>query len=231
MATAFLRRTAAALLPQSCLLCAADSGDGLLCPACLDTLPRLPAAHCPVCALPTPAAAICGECLKRPPHFDATLAPFAYAFPLDKLIQQLKYGHRLAIADFLAGELRAVALPTADMVIPLPLSAARLRQRGFNQAIEIARPLARTHGLPLLLDGCHRVIDTPPQALLPWKERRRNVRHAFECSTDCAGRSVVVVDDVMTTGATLDEFAALLKRHGAARVVCVVAARTPKGPA
>jgi ComF family protein len=220
------RRAVAALLPQDCLLCGEASGDALLCPDCAASLPQLPAAGCPVCALPTPHGETCGECLKRPPHFDATRAAFAYAFPMDKLVQQLKYAHRLAIADFFAGELLACDLPRADLVVPLPLSARRLRERGFNQAVEIARPLARSLGIPLLLDGCARVIDTAPQAMLPWKQRRKNVRHAFECSMDISGRSVIVVDDVMTTGATLDEFARLLKDHGAVRVTSCVVART-----
>jgi len=218
-----------ALLPQSCLLCAADSGDELLCRDCHDSLPRLATLRCPVCALPTPHGETCGECLKRPPHFDATFAAFAYAFPLDKLVQQLKYAHRLAIADFFAGELSCPNPPSADLMLPLPLSANRLRERGFNQAVEIARPLARALKIPLRLDGCARVIDTAPQAMLPWKERRKNVRHAFECSMDLAGKSVIVVDDVMTTGATLDEFARVLKDHGAARVTAVVVARALKG--
>jgi ComF family protein len=218
------------LLPQSCLLCAADSSNALLCPDCASGLPSLPAGLCPACALPTPNGETCGACLKRPPHFDATVAAFAYAFPVDKLVQQLKYSHRLAIADFFAATLFDRGLPAADLVIPLPLSGKRLRSRGFNQSVEIARPLARALEIPLLLDGCARVIDTVPQTMLPWKERRRNVHHAFECSVDLTNKSVIVVDDVMTTGATLDEFARVLKDHGAARVTAVVVARALKGP-
>ena len=220
------QRALSALLPQSCLLCAADSGAALLCHDCHEVLPRLPATLCPVCALPTPHGETCGECLKRRPHFDATVAAFAYAFPMDALVQQLKYAHRIAIADFFAGELLQHPLPRTDLMVPLPLSARRLAERGFNQAVEIARPLARALAIPLLLDGGARVIDTAPQTLLPWKERRKNVRHAFECSLDLAGKSVIVVDDVMTTGATLDEFARVLKDHGAERVTAVVVTRT-----
>ncbi|MBU0752489.1 MAG: ComF family protein [Gammaproteobacteria bacterium] len=221
-----LRQAANALLPQNCLLCQADSGNQLLCPACRDTLPQLAAAGCPTCAAPTARGETCGACLKNPPHFDATIAAFAYAFPMDKLVQQLKYAHRLAIADFFAGELLARKLPAVDLIVPLPLSPRRLRERGFNQAAEIARPMAGALGLPLLLDGCRRILDTAPQAMLPWKERRKNVRHAFACGLDLTGKSVLVVDDVMTTGATLDEFARLLKNHGAARVCNAVVART-----
>jgi ComF family protein len=213
-----------ALLPQDCLLCGA-SAPGLLCHACQQDLPMLPKGGCPVCAEASPGGAICGACLKRAPHFDATFAPFIYGFPVDKLIQALKYQHRLAVAGFLADTMLAGPRPTGDAIMPLPLSEKRLRERGFNQSAEIARPLARTLGLPLLLDGATRRLDTAPQAMLPWKERRRNVRHAFECTLDLTARSIIVIDDVMTTGATIDEFARTLKDHGATRITNWVAAR------
>jgi ComF family protein len=214
------------LLPQSCLLCAADCGNALLCPACHDGLPRLPDTRCPRCALPTPQGAVCGNCLKQAPHFDATVAAFDYAFPVDKLVQQLKYAHRLAVADFFANALLREELPSVELVIPLPLSNSRLRERGFNQAVEIARPIARALDLPLALTSCTRRVDTAPQAMLPWKERRKNVKNAFECTVDLGGRSLLLVDDVMTTGATLDECARVLKDHGAGTICCCVTART-----
>lgn len=218
----------AALLPQDCLLCGGFSGAALLCAACAHELPQLPDALCPVCAEASPGGATCGACLKSPPHFDATVAAFRYAFPVDKLVQALKYRRRLATADFLAKAMLAAGAPAGDIVVPLPLSAGRLRERGFNQAVELARPLARALALPLELDGCTRRRDTAPQATLPWKERRKNVRHAFECALDLSGKSVIVVDDVMTTGATLDEFAGTLKAHGVVRVINWVAARALK---
>lgn len=214
-----------ALLPQECLLCGADAPEAQLCAACAGDLPPLPEARCPVCALPAPGGGTCGGCLKAPPAFDATHAVWRYAFPVDKLVQALKYQHRLAIAGFFAERMLAGPHPAGELVIPLPLSAPRLKERGFNQAVEIARRLAGAIGLPLSLDDCRRSLDTVPQASLPWKERRRNVRHAFECRIDLGGRPVIVVDDVMTTGATLDEFARTLKRHGAGRVSNWVVAR------
>jgi len=111
-------------------------------------------------------------------------------------------------------------------MIPLPLSAQRMKERGFNQAQEIARPLARQYGVPLLAESCVRVRDSAPQASLPWKERQANIRHAFECRIDLTGKRVAVIDDVMTTGATLNEFARVLKLHGAVWVENWVAART-----
>jgi ComF family protein len=218
-----------ALMPQDCLLCGAPSGTEILCGGCLTDLPWLPDELCPICAHPCPDKQVCGACLRHPPHFDATCATFRYAFPADKLIQALKFSHRLGLAEFLASAMLDGLRPQGDLLLPLPLSPGRLRERGFNQAVELARPLARALGLPLELDICHRRVETTPQSLLPWKERRKNIRHAFECNTDLSGQSIIVVDDVMTSGATLDEFAATLKRHGAAHVSAWVAARTLKG--
>lgn len=214
------------LLPQDCLLCGSPSGDALLCPACDHDLPRLPAEVCPVCAEEVPGGAICGACLATRPHFDATVAAFRYGFPADKLVQALKYQRRVATADFFANALLAGPRPDAELIVPLPLHPARLAERGFNQSVEIARPLARALKLPIELHGCLRSRDTAPQASLPWKERRKNIRHAFECAIDLSGKSVIVVDDVMTTGATLDEFARTLKAHGAVRVTNWIALRT-----
>jgi ComF family protein len=223
--TAPWRKLLNALLPQDCLLCGAPSGDILLCAACDRDLPRPPVEACPVCAEAVPGGAVCGACLASPPHFDATVAAFRYGFPADKLIQALKYQRRVATADFFSVSMLAGCRPDGDVVVPLPLHPARLAERGFNQSVEIARPLARTLKLSLELDGCIRSRDTAPQASLPWKERRKNIRHAFECAIDLSGKSVIVVDDVMTTGATLDEFARTLKAHGATRVSNWVVAR------
>lgn len=181
--------------------------------------------------MPTVDGIICGACLSHPPAFDATRSAFRYALPVDRLVQALKFGHQLALAQFLAESLRESAANSpipVDLALALPLSESRLRQRGFNQALEIARPLARACGWSLSAWGYRRIIDTTPQTSLPWKARQRNVRGAFECDLDLTGMSVVVIDDVMTTGATLNEFARVLKQHGAARVTNLVAARAVK---
>lgn len=225
----FLDAAAAAFLPQDCLLCAAPAGADLLCAACADDLPAMPAACCPVCALPTPGGAVCGACLKKPPHFDATRAAYAYDFPLDRIVQALKYHGRLATIPFLARALLACTESFAqeiDLLIPLPLHPARLRQRGFNQATELARVTAKELRLPLDYRSCERIHDSAPQASLAWDDRRRNVRGAFLCSRDLSGLRVATVDDVMTTGASLEEFARTLKKAGAIRVSNLVVART-----
>ena len=216
------------VLPQDCFLCGKLAGRDLLCQACVNDLLGLPPAVCPVCAIPTPDAAICGNCLKRPPHFDTTCASLRYAFPLDRLVHALKYQHRLAVSGLFSSLLLKKTpheLAQADLLMALPLSAHRLRERGFNQSLEIARPLGQQFGLPLAINGYARILDTAPQASLPWKERKKNIQGAFECTQDLGGKRIVVIDDVMTTGATLNEFARTLKKHGAATVTNWVVAR------
>jgi ComF family protein len=196
----------------------------LLGAACDADLPRLAPVRCPRCAHESPRGEVCGRCLSEAPHYDATVAALAYEFPADALVHALKFRGELALAGLLGGMLsQKISTHEIDCVIPVPLSAARLRTRGYNHAAEIARHL-RPAKLDLAL--CVRTRDTPPQMDLPYDERRRNVRGAFRCTRALAGESVAVVDDVMTTGATLDEIASVLKTAGAARVVNWVVART-----
>ncbi|MBM3346959.1 MAG: ComF family protein [Betaproteobacteria bacterium] len=222
------------VLEQDCALCGAASGQALLCSPCRSELPAL-GARCPRCAMPGNSGAECGRCLRRPPQFHATHAALRYAFPADRLILSLKYGARLPVAallaDLLAGHLatsRQQAKPSADidLVMPMPLHPRRLATRGFNPAAEIGRRVAGALALPFARDLALRVRDTPAQADLPLRMRRTNVRGAFACRPQLAGRSVAVVDDVMTSGTTLDELARALKGAGARHVECWVVART-----
>ena len=211
------------LFGGSCYLCRGAAED-LLCAPCDADLPRLSVTRCPRCALDSPRGELCGRCLSDAPHYDATVAALAYEFPADALVHALKFRGELALASFLGREIaRRISAVEIDSVVPVPLSAARLRTRGYNHAAEVAR-----HLLPGKLDLalCERSRDTPPQMDLPFAERRRNVRGAFRCTRALAGASVAVVDDVMTTGATLNELARTLKGAGAARVVNWVVART-----
>ena len=223
---ALVRAACAALLTQDCLLCAADSGASLLCQACENDLPRLPAARCPRCALPTPLGEVCGRCLSHPPHFDAGTAVYRYAFPIDKLVQSFKYGHRLALGSYFGRQLAALpGSACADLIIPVPLHPLRLRARGFNQALELARPVSKAWRIPIDRQSCRRIRHTPAQADLPWRERAGNVRGAFQCATDFTGQRLLLVDDVMTTGASLDELARVVRLRGAERVTLLVVAR------
>ncbi len=217
------------LLPaQPCLLCGALSRDGLCCKACNSELPRLSAAHCPSCALPTPTGEVCGRCLQHPPAFDHAVAAFSYSFPIDQLIKALKFHERLILIDFLAEELASCITTTPDYLIAIPLHPTRLRERGFNQSQLLAARISKRLGIPLLTEACQRVRDTPPQSSLPWKERDKNIRGAFTLSSsaDFVGRHVAIVDDVMTTGASLGELARTLKKAGAREVSVWVVART-----
>jgi ComF family protein len=177
--------------------------------------------------MPTHQAEICGACLKRPPHFDATLAAFNYTFPIDALLRALKYRGQLEIAELAGRELaQCIAGNTADLIIPMPLHMQRLKQRSFNQAAEIARIVSRQTGIPLKQNLALRIRATLPQASLPLKRRSRNMRGAFACTEDLSGRHIAIVDDIMTSGASLNELAKMLKEAGAARVECWVVART-----
>ncbi len=222
-----LKKLTSLVFGGTCFLCR-GAAQAILCSACDADLPRLPAALCPRCALDSPGGAVCGRCLARPPQYDATIAALSYAFPADALVHALKFRGELALAPFFADLLseKIVLDHSIDCVVPVPLSTKRLRERGYNQAAEIARPLARAARVGVELGLCERQRDTPAQTDLPWAERERNVRGAFVSSRLLAGASIAVVDDVMTTGATLDEIAAMLKRAGAKRVVNWVVART-----
>jgi ComF family protein len=211
------------LFGGACFVCRGGSR-ALLCEPCRAELPRLAAPLCPRCALPAPGGTVCGRCLAEPPAYDATAAVLAYDFPADALVHALKFRGELALAPLLGALLSArIAGWRVDRVIPVPLSGARLARRGYNQAAEIARHVAPGK---LDVDVCVRPLDAAPQMELPWDERRRNVRGAFRCRRPLGGATVAVVDDVMTTGATLDEVARTLKRAGAGRVVNWVVART-----
>ena len=215
-------------LPQRCALCAASSGGALLCAACAGDMPRLGAA-CPQCALPTPAAERCGACIAASPSYDMTIAAWRYAYPADRLLRALKYGGRLALAeplaDALAEAVRLRGSPLPDRLLALPLAATRQRRRGFNHAQEIARRVSARVGVPLHA-ALRRTRDSPPQAGLDVAARGRNVRNAFEAVARLDGLAVAIVDDVMTTGATLASAAAAVRNAGALRVEAWVVART-----
>ncbi len=226
-----------------CLVCGMETRRGRqalvldgLCPACAHALPWCRHA-CPACALPVAAADSgrrCGRCLKQAPPLDACHASFVYGFPLDRLLPGAKF-HGDLVASRALGEWMAAGmwrhLPMGawpQALVPVPLHRARLRQRGYDQALELARPLARRLRLPLRDDLLNRVCDTAPQSRLDAADRRRNLRRAFRVRPGVAiPAHVVLIDDVMTTGATLHEAARTLRRAGVARVDAWVCARVP----
>ena len=230
-----LSRAREQLLPSACALCGAVQRQ-VVCSACAADLLR-PVRRCPVCALALGRHFHCPACGASPRAFDHAHPLGDYASPQDQLVLALKFGHALPLAAWLATRL-AEGLPRAwaaaghaapDLIVPVPLSPQRLAARGFNQAWEIARPLARRLGLradPVLLQ---RQRDSGSQRALDLAARQVNLRGAFAAgrATRLDGLHVALVDDVMTSGATLHEAAAVLKAQGAARVSVVVALRTP----
>jgi ComF family protein len=172
---------------------------------------------------------ICGACLRRPPPFDAAVAAFEYRFPVDRLVRRFKFAGDLAAGRWLAGRLAAVVAAQPDLIVVPPLTPARLRERGFNQALEIARVVGAATGARVGARVLEKVRDTAPQPGLGGRARRRNLRGAFRAARPVAGSHVAIVDDVMTTGATVAELASVLKEAGARRVDVWVVARTPPG--
>ena len=189
-------------------------------------LPYLHDAVCPVCALPTWEGAVCGHCLRQPPHFSRTVARFAYAYPLAQLLQAYKFGERLQLAPALAERMLQRIKVMPDCIVPMPLHPLRLHERGFNQSLLLARELGKRLGLPVWPDACQRLRNTAPQSTLAWQARGKNMRKAFACSAAVTGKHIAIVDDVMTSGASLNELALVLRRAGATEVSTWVVART-----
>jgi len=212
--------------PNICTLCGAEGHDGIdLCCGCRDDLPFNRHA-CRLCALPLAdalsAGMLCGQCQKQPPAFDCCYAPLRYAYPLDHLISGLKFHSKLAqgqllsrlMGDFLVQQ--QCKLP--DLIVPVPLHASRLRERGFNQALELARPLAKRFNLSIDNHVVIRHRATSPQMALDKQARRQNIRGAFELKKRRLPQHIVIVDDVVTTGNTVNELATVLRRGGAKKV-------------
>lgn len=223
---------------QQCLLCdeTADAAQAI-CTSCEAELPWL-GGHCQVCALPLPShGLVCGACLKKPPSFSTVETPWRYAFPVDSLITRFKHQAKWPLGRLL-GELLSQHLQHAfdhglckpDLLLPVPLADKRQRQRGFNQAALLSQWLSPLLQVPMQAHWLRRVIDTPAQQQLDAATRKRNLRKAFALSPDSQvnGLHVALVDDVLTTGATAESLARLLKKAGAARVDVYCLARTPK---
>lgn len=235
MLTAFWQHLLHFLLPAFCLFCQRPlpPGPAVLCHSCWDTLPWLPALICARCGAPfqgvVAPGALCQECLLQPPPFTRARAVVFYDGPVREAVHRFKYGRSFVHGRLLrqllqqAPEIQAIARE-AELLVPVPLHPRRLRQRGFNQALYLARAFP---AVPLARQTLIRPRDTRPQTELSPAERRRNVRGAFQVTRPevVAGKKVVVLDDVYTTGATVRECAKTLLRAGAARVEVITVAR------
>lgn len=235
LATLPLRAVVDVVLPPRCPGCGEIvDGDDRFCAACFVQLVALGPPQCACCGLPLPhdgdAAARCGACLADPPPFDHARAPFAYGGPARQLVLALKHGRRLHLARMMARAMLRVAgtLPDDVVIVPVPSHRWRLWQRGFNQAAQIARQLSRQSGRPLVVDALERVKPTPSTKGLTRRARQKNVEGAFRVVRPDAirGRAVIVVDDVMTTGATVAACAKRLRLAGARQVAVLTYART-----
>lgn len=225
------------LFKQSCLLCkSADGGDIAICNDCVKDLPWHIQPHCPQCGLLSFNSQLCGHCLKSAPDFDATHALFTYVYPLDALLQRYKYGSMLnfshSFADLMSEDLLLsnTKAKDIDLIIPMPMHPQRLQERGFNQALEIAKLVSNKLEVPLDYKSCLRNKLTPPQASLPLKERVKSIHGVFSIKKSHAhnlqGLKIALIDDVMTSGASLNELAKTIKKAGASHVECWVIART-----
>jgi ComF family protein len=223
----------ALLWPAACLLCGrSGAGDIDLCSDCFADLPRNDTA-CAVCAEPLPAGAAahaCGECLRDPPPFAGSFVPYRYAYPLDHLVRGLKFRNELAcgrvLGELFSRSLLARGTPLPEVIVPVPLAPRRYRARGYNQAVEVALAIQRCTGVAVTTDVVVRQRETAEQAGLDRKARRKNVRGAFTAVAPLRARSVAILDDVVTTGSTARELAAVLLQAGAERIEVWAIART-----
>ena len=230
----WLLRVQSLILPPSCVLCGERGQAPILdlCRPCAQDL-SLNLHACHQCAAPLAGpvadALICGRCLRQPPRFDRAFVPFRYTYPLDQLIRAFKYRGILSygrvLGSLLAERLSARQMPTPELIVPVPLYPSRQRERGFNQASELARPISQSLNVPFDERLCRRIRATADQTELDARSRRRNVRRAFEVTGKIGLRHVAVLDDVLTTGSTANEVTRVLKRAGVETVEIWAVAR------
>lgn len=212
--------------PIHCVLCQelTNHSDDF-CKDCLLLLPWMKNA-CLRCgnALFKNAYSICDRCISNPPKFDISVIPFNYQKPISDMISLLKFNQKIIYSRILAKLMikrleqihQQFLLP--ELIIPIPLHVKRLRERGFNQALEIAKPIGKYFNIPVDFTTCHRIKETEPQSLLPAKKRRNNIKNVFVVKKNLLAKHVAVIDDVVTTGNTIDEFSKVLKNEGIEKI-------------
>ncbi len=221
-----------ALYPSICPICSSPSDAfryAPICSGCWGTITRYSGPSCDICAVPllSEHSRRCGECLRKAPPFSTVLNYGIYSGALSEAIHLLKFRGIRRLAGPLGALLTELALPDIDAVVPVPVTAKTLRERGFNQALLLSRALSKRLGLPILMDILYKKKETPPQIGLGAKERLANLRDAFEVRKRLKGLRLLLLDDVMTTGATVRECSRMLLKAGASEVVVVTLARSP----
>jgi len=222
------------LFPSRCILCQKTLNQAIeICPDCYRSLPHNESC-CPACALPLPDelrnAVICGRCVRQAPAFDYAYSLFRYESSVIGLVHQLKFGERISHARSIGEMLYSTLCQSGespDCLLPVPLHDSRLRQRGFNQSLEISRVIAKKSGIAVEYDAVVRHRSTSAQTGLDAKQRKKNIKGAFSVINKLDYEHVLIVDDVMTTGATVNELARLLKKNGVMRVGVMTIARAP----
>lgn len=226
------------LLPPVCHICRSHISEPQhlhICPTCLEALTPVTSPCCPLCGVPFHANGtdhLCGNCILHPPHFDTAHAPYLYEGALRDLIHSFKYDHRMQRRQvltllMLTGTAPLLRCQSPDLIVPIPLHVSRLRERGFNQAALLGAQAARLLALPIALTALARVRSTVPQIELAAHERQVNVKDAFAVTQPVLihGKNILLVDDVITTGSTMNECARILKKAGAAQVTALAIAR------
>jgi ComF family protein len=232
-------------LPCLCKICK-QPANALLCTRCVQSLYH-PEAYCEQCAEALPAPLLltqapalnrCGRCLSTPPAFQRTLFAYAYCGPVAELIQQFKFNETLILsqllADMIVSRIKNTDFPLPDVLIPVPLHQDRLKQRGFNQSLELARHVGKALEIPVNNSLLLRTRATPKQSGLNRKAREKNIRGAFKVKTRNAsalmnGKHLALIDDVITTGSTTREAARVLQRAGATQISVIAVAKTFHG--
>ncbi|NQY26793.1 MAG: ComF family protein [Piscirickettsiaceae bacterium] len=215
------------LTATHCLLCGAIDKGSCLCVACINQLPKLENS-CPRCASPVSHNLLCGSCLQHPPEQNSSVSLFVYASPIDRLIADFKYHDMLFLSHFFAEQMveQLKYRPLPQLLIPIPLHPRRLRERGYNQSLELAKQLSKQLSIAVCSKSLIRIKDSQPQTSLPYKEREKNIQRAFKVVNTMLPTHIALIDDVLTTGHTANSAAKTLRQAGVINIEVWTIART-----